>query len=346
MHIAQTPVIYKLTNTIRIALKRIKPETALNVTSYEPKKGDKLFIHSSCTIPRFKIKTFCKEYGVALVKTEVSANIKIISKRDTIKDYFISSYYYKFNKQELITIISKYNFKDVVSELMSIDSEHAYMLSTNCFGDYNTPIYKEISDLDYSHESVPYFRSEESYEDFLKLQSQTLYDQDDILKRLNTGGVMDKEQYESIQRLFNSTDTENVKLGMEAMANCDFEKSAVYLLILLREYGHAMFNCGNRNHVNFKSMLKFFNINYDIRSIGLDQIIQSLISRKLLNNDNLDRLMPEMITNMKRHSGTDYFEIDKVKPNSEVIKSIEENILDTECNTEIIDYDEEEINPN
>jgi hypothetical protein len=170
-----------------------------------------------------------------------------------------------------------------------------------------------------------------------------VYNQNEILRRLNSGAVMDEKQYEGARQLLNSKDMENTKLAIEIMANCDFEKSSVYLLLLIRDFGHKIFNCPNRTHVNFKSLLKFFNIT-NLRGVHLDDIMSTLIDLKLLNQANLNRLEPELIEDMKSYV-SDYLIPEKIAYSEKVIKALEENILDKNADTEIVFEEPEIINP-
>jgi hypothetical protein len=169
-----------------------------------------------------------------------------------------------------------------------------------------------------------------------------LYNQDEILRRINIGNVMGEKEYVSIQRMLKSTDRENLKLGMEAMANCDYEKSCVYLLLLMKDYGDKMYGSPTSSHVNFKSLLKFFSVT-NINNFDLDDVIRTLLSRKLLNRANLDRLMPLAIEQMKENADTDYFLPADVAMTDEIKQGLSENILDRDCNVEIVEDTQEQL---
>ncbi len=60
--------------------------------------------------------------------------------------------------------------------------------------------------------------------------------------------------------MFKSSDKDNHIMAMEIMANSNYVESALYLLLLLEEYGHRIADCNTKNHVNFKSMVSYFGL--------------------------------------------------------------------------------------
>ena len=100
----------------------------------------------------------------------------------------------------------------------------------------------------------------------------------DILKHLNKDAlVIDENKYNEMTAFGESEDDENIVLMMELMANCDFEKSYVYLLMLLKAYGNKMSYQPVMNHVNFRSLLKYFGLERkDIGSIDLLKLTNAL----------------------------------------------------------------------
>jgi hypothetical protein len=153
---------------------------------------------------------------------------------------------------------------------------------------------------------------------------------------------MDKERYDSIRRMFISTDDSDLKLAMEAMANSDYEKSSIYLLLLIEEFGPKMDGSKTKNHVNFKSLLKFFEIT-GLSSLNLDGIIRSLLKRKLLNTTNLEILRPKAMVILQDKVKTAYFEATGVVVTQEIIDGINENILDQDLDTEIVEEPLEQL---
>lgn len=336
-------------------------ELAKNVIpkrEYTPVKGDKIFLVSGCNIPRFKVKQFCKNYEVSLVKYIEKANAKFIGPECIypLVDYIKSNLYYQYSKKDTIAHIIKHTGSDpaYLPLLTCITNcESPYVVFTrNSVNPYNST--GDLRDFTYSlffkeHSKVPslIFRSMVDYEKYTSYTTEPeFYDQNQIITRINTGGIMGVEEYQSIQRLLKSSDKENVKLAMEGMANCDYEKSCVFLMLLLKEYRNMILTCHTYNHVNFQSMIKFFEIqNYSNTELDLNDIIESLLKRKLLNKANLDMLMPIAEDILKEAAGLNHFKIKEIEISDEVIAGISESVLNKNYDTVIME-EEDELTPN
>jgi hypothetical protein len=312
---------------------------------YTPKAGDKIYIYPDCDIPRFKIKQFCETQNVSIVKFPDKATLKIIGPK-SYKSFFRSEWLRSLEKDQVLSYCRKYlshvpNLSEFIKDVESITADHIY------FNFLIQNQLKKFTGVDFkgNYGSQSFFGNQDNVEKFLQACEYTdLYPQDEILKKLNTGAVMDHEQYVSIQRLFESKDTENTKLAIEMMANCDFEKSSVYLLLLISNYGYKIWESPNRSHVNFKALIQFFSIK-NLRSFYNDQIIECLLERKLLNAHNLNVMMPILMEEAEKSIRTDYITIKEIALTDVVLKGLEENILDLYTDTCIEEFNTEEINP-
>lgn len=116
-----------------------------------------------------------------------------------------------------------------------------------------------------------------------------IYYETDLLKHLNKDAlVIDEKKYNEMTAFGESDDDENIVLMMELMANCDFEKSYVYLLMLLKAYGNKMAYQPVINHVNFRSLLKYFNLERkEIGDIDLLKLTEALKATKKFTRSNV-----------------------------------------------------------
>ena len=320
---------------------------------YVPVKDDKIFFIPGCNVPRFKVKKFCLDNQVALVKYIEKANVKFVGP-ESFKLMIIPQNDHFWEKHHFLTHIKKQSnnnpvYFPLINALWNCPSK--YVVTRRLMRAYVESAgirFYELDDLIRDGSTPEYmFTSPESYDKFLSITSDPqVYPQEEIVKRINTGGIMGQKEYESIQRMLKSTDKENLRLAMEAMANSDYEKSCVPLLLILKEYGKAMDSSSSRFHVNFKSLLKFFGIEV-LTNINLNIIIETLLKKKLLNKTNLDLLMPLAIDSMTGdfdEGGIKYFKVDKVGVTDVIKQGLSENILDRSYNTQVIEEDEE-LNP-
>lgn len=315
---------------------------------YTPAKGDKLYFMPGCTVPRFKVKQFCQKHNVAVVKAPTATCYQVISD-ESIRNLFNGIDSYVYSKQEFLDKMVRKGYANTYPDFIQAveDSESPYVFCQYKASRFiqaaginlENLLYQDSLTVDY------YFDCVEDYNKYLSMLSNpNIIDQNEIISKINDGASMTEEQYYSIKRLFDSTNTDDHKVACEIMANCDYEKSCVYLLLLFKEFGDKIYNNPNRRHVNFKTLLNFFEIN-SISRVDLNDIIESLISRRLLNKSNLDRLMPIIFEEIKDSHTLSYFEVKDIDYDTRIAKALESNILDGDINTDIVSEDEEELNP-
>lgn len=325
--------------------------------NYVPKAKDKIFIMSGCNIPRFKVKQFCLKYDVALVKFEDRAIAKFIGP-DVINEFIThrSSYFvskaYMLNYLRLILGDGDPNYQPLFDAIHASTSDN---VKFNYNFEYNTRnkkivglrLFKDnsIEQKESKYSGYVTFTSEDAFIKYNSLQNDpTVFDQDDILKVLNTGTVLTDEMYESVKRLFESTDTTNITLAMETLANCDYQASAVPILLLLKKYGPKMVGVTGSQHVNFKSMLKYFNIDR-FEAMTLDTVINSLRHQNLLTSENLSRIMPLAKTQIDKELHLNSFSVSQIKLNPKIEAELIPALVGSGT-VEIMGEDEEELNMN
>jgi len=275
---------------------------------YEPKANDKIYFFPGCNIPRFKLKEYCSKHKVAPVKFKIRANVVIMGP-ESYKDLFVLKRdariswdtFSKFVEDmfplgDPRTLQLKHDMKDVNEnfQYVSVSDDIFEDLTSNTtpFGVMiNIPLDENSNPVGYDSHFIQ-VKDEASY-DILKeitAPNSKYFGQDDILIGLNTGVIMDQEIYETIKDSFNSPDVENHKVAMAFMANVDYRESAVYIMLLIREFGNKIYNVKNKDHVNFKSMLTYFGV--PILHLNLNDIIDSLLKKKLLTRANLNLILP------------------------------------------------------
>ena len=119
-----------------------------------------------------------------------------------------------------------------------------------------------------------------------------IYWETSVLKHLNENQiVIDEKRYEELRLFGLSEDTENTVLMMELMSNSDFEKSFVHLLFLLKEFGNKIAPLKEARHVNFKSLLTYFDISTkQLDSINLVDLTRALRKHKKFTRSNVQRI--------------------------------------------------------
>lgn len=315
---------------------------------YTPTAGDRIFIYPESNIPRFKLKKFCEQHKVSIAKAKDTANVFFMDdntcNRDheyfhedsypylMSKDYFLNyikkatrindERYVKLiedltnSKEDVVYIREYYNFKNTGLNQYTLDFVRK--------GEEDEDEPSEIANCE-DRERLYYIKTAEQRQAFADIDNKDFYHPDALLALLNEGSVVDKEMYDGIMNLFESEDNNDHKIAMEAMANCDYEKSAVYLLMVFYHHQNEIYNCDTRNHVNFKSFLKFFKLQHG-RGISIDDMIDRLKDKRLLNSSNLAILMKEAKKVIKNtiEGNTGYFVFTDIAPVEEIQKEVAE----------------------
>lgn len=322
---------------------------------YVPKAGDRIFIYPNSDIPRFKMKSFCEKHKVSVAKSKDTANVFFMNpntansneeffdyQRNNVfmyREYFLD-YIKRSTKVGDVRYINL--IKDLTDNTDSVIILHdKYTFENTGLGKHKLAIIEPGDTDENDNELVPncenilkdfgskiyFIHTDEQKNNFAFLENKDYYHSDALIELLNDGKPIDQEMYEGLDKLFNSTNRDDAKVAMEAMANSDFKKSAAYLLMIFYHHQHTIYCCESKNHVNFKSFLKFFDLQAG-RGIDIDDIINKLKNKQLLNSTNLKIVMSEAkkIVKEQVESATSYFEPVDIMP----IKSIQEEVAKTD----------------
>ena len=335
-----------------------KPDTLLSLKGlYVPVAKDRLYIFPDCNIPRFKLKSFCEDNKVSVAKFKDKANIWFTNSKNLSENYFEKYHYYdSVTKKAMIKyLMDAYlrcrdnELSTLIGEISALPTDFVLVRSNIVYnicnrGAYNGPKYHflEKSDLikyengqvvpydesliECDRHNFYYFETPEQEANHNALVNHgDVYDETALVSLLNTDLVMDKEIYEGMKNLFESGDSDNHKIAMESMANCNFLKSAGYLLFLVKDYHYKMYNSDMRNHINFKSFCKFFNV--DVRyNMSLDDIVDKLLDKDVMDQQCLDMILPLATEEVLQSGNTKYFHAVAVAPSIEVMTSVEKHL--------------------
>lgn len=266
---------------------------------------DKLYFLPGCAVPRFKVRenyscTIKPEYATAAFVSKTNLlgsdatldlyhNLYPVSVND-LKP-FVKNMYDQNASKLILSLVNSYKYEQVFlsqklwkertySNYICEDARIIDIMVNSRYGwvdhctkpSYNLLGYKRNNGLTKSTASI--------------------YFEDELLSMLNKDNfVIDNEKYEELRAFGLTEDRENEVLMMELMSNCDFEKSIVSLLFLLKEFGPNIKNYKEANHVNFKSLLSFLNIDQsNLNQIDLVTITRILREHKKFTKTNAMKL--------------------------------------------------------
>lgn len=315
-----------------------------NSQKHQLTKGDRIFIMSGCNIPRFKLSSLKESLGIAISKTAANASI-IIYSDDTLKEYINDEYFSQYcNKQLLIDYINNGNFNnaDEIKNILAAENTMDFV-SVPHWGDWR------LLSLKYPSSKRMWKANPDMLDELEEIltDGKILMHQNDLLALLNTSVHMTEDMYREARKMFESTDANNHVLAMELMANCDYDKSCVFLLKLLSDFSSEIGNRREKNHVNFKALCKYFGHKMGYR-LDIDGCIEILKKKKLLTNDRLDTLMKVSMEEFQEDLSrtTNYFDVKLIVPNQELIKAIDdvEKVLSGEASESILEDKQEDNN--
>jgi hypothetical protein len=296
----------------------------INAQGYVPVKGDMIYLLPGVNIPRVKLKDLALSLGIRVVRDPAKANV-IFAGRNSVAKITSSRWAYKVSSTFALERI-----KEICDDgfyIQNLETAIASTGETHIFGDYND-IYNVLAKSarnDYSSSYI-YTIDPDYSEMYNTVKSKTIYSEAELLNNINgdDSTTINEEVFQQLKNMFDSSDTDNHVLAMEIMSNSKYEDSVLYLLMLISENAYKINNSNTRNHVNFKSMLSYFNWQpRDVNNINTDDIVQMIDKKGLLTADMIKRLYQEYSEDIIRNIHyDDVFEVKEVTIKQEYLEKL------------------------
>lgn len=272
-------------------------------THYEHSANQRLYFMPGCTVPRIKVRDYCSKNGGAIVKDGANATVLFYSDT-TVNELFecpkgfhklSRSHYLKWLRQAYQAMVpetgrSKYAeiYMEEEKKVLSTQSPfviiddrlwalgHVKGQSTLAYLG-NKAVSAGIPEEHFAESTGVAVR--EDMEDKAPLiNSHLLCAQSAIVKLLNTMEI-DKSMYNELGRMLASEDEQNTILAMEIMANCNYDKSVVYLVALMKHHCKNIFACKTKDHVNFRTLISYLGGERYWPNMQLDQLAEIIKSK-------------------------------------------------------------------
>jgi hypothetical protein len=282
--------------------KQLKP--------FAPNNGDKIYFTKDVTIPFAKLKDFMISHNVKRTTDIDAANIVVLS-NDFVYEHASCEYWDIIKREELINQIETGN-SDVQSELGYLletlnNSEVLYViLNRNTWNILSGHKYTLLFE-NHDWKKLYIFNNPDNISDLMS--NKTLVHELSILKNINgaEATVITDDLYLQLDQIIQSSDTDNLIVAMEIMANCKYVESLPYLLVLFKKHGHSFYNSSTKNHINFKALRTFIGHLNSSLEIEVDAMLNVLIQYKQLTEENLniifDKIYMEYDIKHTRNSG-------------------------------------------
>ena len=323
--------------------------------------GDKIYFLPGVNIPRVKLKNILLDYNATVVR-DISQATKIIAGQATLNKMSTTTYSYTVNLNDLKLVSQLFIDNDLLDgyELEKLKFLIDDPIEYEVILDYSTKEFLSNPNLDFynsSNISIPESFKDASYNSFYKSiidddyskiaeyiyeNNLDLYNEADLLDQINGDDalIIDKETYQKIANMFDSSDAENHTVAMELMSNSQYRESLYYLEVLFYNYSRTMYNNNSKNHVNFKSLVGYLGKNSRNNfDTSVNDIIESLVKKKEITVEHLDIILDNFKGNIIYDNR--YFKVKSVTIDSEVFDIIKEDYVrqvfkDREIEIEIV----------
>jgi hypothetical protein len=288
--------------------------TFVNSKGYIPTKGDTIYLLPGVNIPRMKLKDLALNLGIRVVRDPAKATV-VFSGKSSVGKLTTSTWYYFADANTILE-----NVKKLCNDDYYIEKLETAIASTGvkevCSGwsDMRNTLCNGKIDI---YESRYFYGIEPEYLDtYNAIQGKPIYCESELITNINgdDSTVIDYDVYKQLKSMFESSDDDNHILAMEIMANSHYENSILYLLMLISDFSGIISNTHTKNHVNFKSMLAYFNwIPRQVSHMAADDIIKIIDGKGLLTLDMIKILYKEYTGDIHRSIAYDeVFEIKEV----------------------------------
>ena len=186
-------------------------------------------------------------------------------------------------------------------------------------------------------------------EEYEHLRSVTIYDESCVIDILNgeEAAVIDRDMFEHIREMFNSSDKDNHVLAMEIMANSKYTDSLIYLELLFYYYSSRIMDTHTKSHVNFKSLVSYLGKDMRSLSTNIDEVTKSLMNKDQFTPDKVEIIMDYLHNDIVNYGNSKFYTVKTISVDPQYIAQLGTNytynIQDDYVGPELpIEFDDEE----
>ena len=298
-------------------------------TPYNPSKGDKIYFLPGVNVPRVKFKNVCVEYGIRTIRDIEQATVIFASKK-SLSDITTSHWSYKCKTDDFKAFIELYKSDIDDYNLDKIETALEYYDKELIAIDYN--LKEWISNKIPQDAGFPYSERlsmiKDEYADlYNSILGKELLDESCVMNVLNGEDAteIDKDMFEHLSEMFESSDNDNHVLAMEIMANSKYVESLIYLELLFYKYAGKISDRHTRNHVNFKSLIGYLGKDKSYLGTNIDDIAKSLENKDQFTTDKLEIIMEYLSNDIQRTGDSEYFTVKTITVHPDHIAKLDSN---------------------
>jgi len=290
----------------------------------DPNTLGKLFFTKSASVPRYKVREVKDKYNLSVIRDPRKADTIVISKNEVKENIQHSWGAYMYLRNEVKEVLEKlydasptllnnvsmryaaYHIeilknkelvKDAIDKINNLPAGIDYISFTYGCRDKFERVATGLNCILYHKANVKIIEPA-AYEGMMSYKGKNVITDSALQSILGSSG-MEHENYVFIDQLLSSHDPGNIELGLTLMANCNFEESQHYLLILLGDHYNRHRYVKYCHSVAFKSLLDFMDFNR-YSSVTLDSILEKADSVGKLNDDILNLVRDRATEDIQR----------------------------------------------
>jgi hypothetical protein len=290
----------------------------------DPNTLGKLFFTKSASVPRYKVREVKDKYNLSVIRDPRKADTIVISKNEVKENIQHSWGSYMYLRNEVKEVLEKlydasstllnnvsmryasYHVeilknkdlvKDAIDKVSNLPAGIDYVSFSYGCRDKFERVATGLNCILYHKANVKIIEPA-AYEGMMSYKGKNVITDSALQSILGSSG-MEHENYVFIDQLLNSNDPGNIELGLTLMANCNFEESQHYLLILLGDHYNKHRYVKYCHSVAFKSLMDFMDFNR-YSSVTLDSILEKADSVGKLNDDILNLVRDRATEDIQR----------------------------------------------
>jgi hypothetical protein len=305
---------------------------------YTPSKGDKLYFLPGVNIPRVKLKDLSLQHGIKTVRN-INDATHIFAGKNTKDKITSGAWYYSIQTSAVRAILLDPElamddyYKENLTQALEFYTEDVVIIDYSAAGQLRNSELAFVKRYTYNsisrHSSAYYSVDDDHIDLFPDILTMDVYDESKLIKHINgeDAATIDATMFNQISDMFKSSDGDNHVLAMEIMANCNYIDSLLYLEMLFKDHAGKMYNCHTKNHVNFKSLLSYLGKCKTNMDTSVDNIMQSLINKDVLDTDKIDILMLHYSDELGRRGDSTFFKVKSITVNEETLQLLNTNYV-------------------
>jgi len=290
----------------------------------DPNTLGKLFFTKSASVPRYKVREVKDKYNLSVIRDPRKADTIVISKNEVKENIQHSWGSYMYLRNEVKEVLEKlydasstllnnvsmryasYHVeilknkdlvKDAIDKVNNLPAGIDYVSFSYGCRDKFERVATGLNCILYHKANVKIIEPA-AYEGMMSYKGKNVITDSALQSILGSSG-MEHENYVFIDQLLSSHDPGNIELGLTLMANCNFEESQHYLLILLGDHYNKHRHVKYCHSVAFKSLMDFMDFNR-YSSVTLDSILEKADSVGKLNDDILNLVRDRATEDIQR----------------------------------------------